>query len=455
MCGVVRPVVSHLMTAGSRPEGRRNLRLIVTRRNLRLIVIGQGVSYLGDYLAFFLALPVFVRDRTGSAGSLGLLAAAETVAVLAFGLLAGVLLDRIRLRRAIVFADLSRALAFGLLAMAVFLDVEATWMAFAVAFIVGSMGTVFDAGLQTHMLTVLDDDQLPVANGGIEFGRNLAMTLGFVAGGIVISVGGGIAGAFALDAATYLVSVVAILGLKELRPRLRAPREPVFRSLSSGLGHLWSNRPLRWATGAAVFTNLAFAPLAAVLTLYAEAELGIDEDHLLGIFFAVFSAIAAIGGLSASRLMRWFGVGRSVIIGGLLFGSGAAAAGVAEGWWAVVPFGIATGGVAINQAAFVTLRQRVTPRHLLGRVISASRTIAWMGIPIGATLGGVLGDEIGLRPLYIGGGAAIVVVSLLMISGPLGRPDATQAESTAEPSSGAGPSGEGPDASGADPWGLG
>ena len=89
------------MTAGSRPDGRRNL---------RLIVVGQGVSYLGDYLAFFLALPVFVRDRTGSAGSLGLLAAAETAAVLAFGLLAGVLLDRIRLRMAIVFADLSRAL---------------------------------------------------------------------------------------------------------------------------------------------------------------------------------------------------------------------------------------------------------------------------------------------------------------------------------------------------------
>jgi MFS family permease len=360
------------MTAGSRPDARRNL---------RLIVVGQGVSYLGDYLAFFLALPVFVRDRTGSAGSLGLLAAAETAAVLAFGLLAGVLLDRIRLRMAIVLADLSRALAFGLLAMAVALDVEATWMAFAVAFVVGSMGTVFDAGLQTHMLTVLDDDQLPVANGGIEFARNLAMTLGFVAGGIVISVGGGIAGAFALDAATYLVSVMAILG------------------------HLWSNRPLRWATGAAAFTNLAFAPLAAVLTLYAEAELGIDEDHLLGIFFAVFSAIAAVGGLSASRLMAWFGVGRSVIIGGLLFGLGAAAAGMATGWWAVIPFGIATAGVAINQAAFVTLRQVLTPRPLLGRVISASRTIAWMGIPIGATLGGVFGDAVGLRPLYIGGGA--------------------------------------------------
>ncbi len=439
------------MTVASRPDGRRNLRLTVVRRNLRLIVVGQGVSYLGDYLAFFLALPVFVRDRTGSAGSLGLLAAAETVAVLAFGLLAGVLLDRIRLRMAIVLADLSRGLAFGLLAMAVALDVEATWMAFAVAFVVGSMGTVFDAGLQTHMLTVLDDDQLPVANGSIEFARNLAMTLGFVAGGIVISVGGGIAGAFALNAATYLVSVMAILGLKELRPRPWRPREPVFRSLSSGLGHLWSNRPLRWATGAAAFTNLAFAPLAAVLTLYAEAELGIDEDHLLGIFFAVFSAIAAVGALSASRLMAWFGVGRSVVIGGLLFGSGAAAAGMAEGWWAVAPFGIATAGVAINQAAFVTLRQRLTPRHLLGRVISASRTIAWMGIPIGATLGGALGDAVGLRPLYIGGGAIIVAVSLFMIVGPLGRTDAAL---TSLQAPGTDPSGE-EQPPGADPWDLG
>ena len=411
-------VVSPLVIASGRS---------VSRRNLKFIVVGQGVSYLGDYLAFFLALPVFVRDRTGSAGSLGLLAAAETTAVLLFGLLAGVLLDRVRLRRAIVLADLARAVAFGLLALAVAADVEATWMAFAVAFVVGTMGTIFDSGLQSQMPMVLEDDQLPGANAGIEFARNLAMTLGFVAGGLVISFGGGIGGAFAFDAFTYLVSVLAILALKELRPRPQAPVEPVMRALASGLGHLWSTRPLRWATGAALFTNLAFAPLAAVLTLYAEADLGIDNEQLLGVFFAVFSAIAALGALSASRLMAWIGVGRSIVAGGLLFGVGAALAGAAEGWWAVVPFGVGTGGVAINQAAFVTLRQRLTPPERLGRVISASRTIAWMGIPIGATLGGVLGDAIGLRALFIGGGAVIVGVSIVMGAGPLGQSDSEEA----------------------------
>jgi len=394
------------------------------QRNLRLIVAGQGVSFFGDYLAFFLALPVFVRDRTGTASSLGLLAAAETAAVLLFGFVAGVLLDRVRIRRAVVLADLSRALAFALLAVAVSLDVDAVWMAFGVAFVVGSMGTVFDTGLQSYMPSVLERDQLPAANGGVEFVRNLAMTLGFVAGGLVISWGGGIAGAFWLDSSTYIISVITLLAVKELRPRPLPKREPMMRALTSGISHLWNTRKLRWATGAAVVTNLAFAPLAAVLTLYAEVELGLIDGQRLGLFFAGFSAMAAIGGLTASRLMAAIGVGRSVVLGALLFGLGAAGTGVANGWWAIVPLGVATGGVAVNQAAFVTLRQRLTPPALLGRVISASRTIAWIGIPLGATAGGLLGDAIGLRPLFIGGGAAIFAVSILIAFSPLGRPDA-------------------------------
>jgi len=396
------------------------------RRNLRLLVLGQGVSFLGDYLAFFLALPVFVRDRTGSAGSLGLLAAAETVAVLLFGFLAGVLVDRVRVvRRTIILADLARAAAFGLLALAVVAEVQATWMAFGVAFVVGSMGTVFDTGLQTLMPGVLDADQLGPANGGIEFARNLAMTVGFLAGGAVLAWGGGIAGAFALDGLTYLVSVVALLGLKQVRQLPRSEPEPVWQSLTDGVRWLWASRPLRWATGAAVGTNLAFAPLAAVLTLYAEVELGIVDNSRLGVFFAIFSAIAAVGGIAAGRLIGRLGVGRTLILGAVLFGSGAIVAGVSAGWWAVGPFGVATAGVAINQAAFVTLRQRITPSEKLGRVTAASRTISWVGIPIGASVGGLLGDVVGLRPLFVVGGGSIVAIGVVLaVLSPLRRTDA-------------------------------
>ena len=96
-------------------------------------------------------------------------------------------------------------------------------------------------------------------------------------------------------------------------------------------------------------------------------------------------------------------------------------AGLTGSWPAVVPFGVAMAGVSINQVAFVTLRQRLSPPERLGRVVAASRTIAWGGIPAGAALGGWIGDSVGLRPLFIGGGLAIALVAALLILGPLGR----------------------------------
>ncbi len=395
------------------------------RRNLWPLVLGQSVSLLGDYLAFFFALPVFVRDATGSAAQLGLLSVFETVAVLLFGLLAGVLLDRVRIRFAIITADLVRAAAFGLLALAVSTGAGESWMAFAVAFLVGAMGTVFDSGLESLMPAVLTDDLLVVANSRLQVGRNLAQTGGFVIGGLIIATTGGVAGAFAFDAASYLISVTAILFLVEVRPRPPVKPEPIGASLMTGLRTLWSSRPLRWATAAAALTNLAFAPLAAVMTLYARDELGIIEADALGVFFALFSALGALGVAITPRLVRLFGLGRSVILGGALFGGGAVATGVVEGWWAVPTLGLALSGVSVNQAAFATLRQRITPRDRLGRVVAASRTIAWAGIPIGAYAGGVMGDAVGLRPLFVGGGTAIMLIAALLALGPLGARDVT------------------------------
>ncbi|HSM02879.1 MAG TPA: MFS transporter [Acidimicrobiia bacterium] len=391
------------------------------RRNLWPLVGGQSISLFGDYLAFFFALPIFVRDQTGSATQLGLLGLFETVAVLGFGFLAGVLLDRVRLRRALILADIARMLALGLLALAVTLDVGETWMAFAVAFIVGSMGTVFDSGLESYIPSVLNDELLVRANTMLSMGRNLAQTLGFVAGGAVIIATGGVAGAFALDALSYGVSIIGILLLREARPRRPAEKEAIWTSLRLGISTLWNIGPVRWATAAAALANLAFAPLAAVMTLYAEQELGILSESNLGLFFAGFSLIGVVGVSLAPGIVARVGLGRSVVVGGLVFGVGAIGAGLADGAWAVIPFGIAMGGVSLNQVAFVTLRQRLTPPHLLGRVIAASRTIAWGGIPVGLMIGTPIGDAVGLRPLFVGSGILIAVIAVLLVTGPLWR----------------------------------
>jgi hypothetical protein len=84
----------------------------------------------------------------------------------------------------------------------------------------------------------------------------------------------------------------------------------------------------------------------------------------------------------------------------------------------------------------------MTPPHLLGRVVAASRTIAWGGIPVGLMIGTPIGDAVGLRPLFVGSGIAIAVIAALLVLGPLWRKDEPAPDS----------SDDGGDPGSGDPW---
>jgi hypothetical protein len=57
----------------------------------------------------------------------------------------------------------------------------------------------------------------------------------------------------------------------------------------------------------------------------------------------------------------------------------------------------------------VSLRQRLVPAHLLGRVTSAYRVVGLGAMPLGAAIGGVVAEELGLRAPWFVAGAALAV----------------------------------------------
>ncbi|MBT8212291.1 MAG: MFS transporter, partial [Acidimicrobiia bacterium] len=71
-------------------------------------------------------------------------------------------------------------------------------------------------------------------------------------------------------------------------------------------------------------------------------------------------------------------------------------------------------GVGWVNVALTTLRQTSTPEHLQGRVIAASRSIAWAGLPLGAIVGSAVADLVGMVPVYIAGSSAVIVVALVV-----------------------------------------
>ena len=400
------------------------------QRNVFPIVGGQAVSLFGDYIAFF-TLPYFMLALTGNALDLGLTAAAETLPMLLFGLAAGVFLDRRRrLGRTLIAVDLVRAGAFAVLAVAAANDWVSPLAVFAVAFLVGSMAVLFDSGLQTWMTRSLLPDDLIRANSQLGLARTITLSVGPLVGGLVVALAGGFALAFGINAITFTVSALLLLMVKPIRSYTPQPTESFGTSLGEGVKILFSDGRLKWGTLGGTLTNFVFQPLEALLVLFVATEvLGIetmeqaltDDGWKIGIFFALQAGIGSIGVAFAGKVARRIPLGTMYLLGLILLGGGFLAVALIASWLSVVPAGAAITGVTFVNVALVTLRQRLAPPEQMGRVIAASRTFAWAGLPAGAAIGGLLAGWFGVVPVYVAGSVGVLVVAVFLATTPLYR----------------------------------
>jgi MFS family permease len=418
---------------GAEPSDGDELRAIHlrsrARRNMGPLVWGQAISLLGDYVAY-ITLPLFIIHLTGSAVDLGLVVAAETLPMLLFGFGAGVYLDRREnLGRTLIFVDATRALAFLMLALAAASGAAESWMVFAVAFVVGTLKVIFDSGLQALMPVVLEEEMLVVANSRLQLARTLAFTFGPVIGGLAIALGNGFATAFLLNSATFIVSAVFIGLLTPIRDRVVEATHDFREELKQGLRFLWKDARLRWATIGGTLTNVVFAPVEVLLVLFVTTEVGVpsflegtlDSNAVVGLFIGLHALVGAGGVALAPRVAARFPLGHMYVTGLVFLGGGFVLVAAMGNFWSFIPAGVALTGVTWVNVALATMRQRLTPKELLGRVIAASRTVAWAGLPIGAALGGVLADAVGIEKVYFGGSIAVLLMAGLLLLTPLYR----------------------------------
>jgi predicted MFS family arabinose efflux permease len=192
-----------------------------------------------------------------------------------------------------------------------------------------------------------------------------------------------------------------------MRPSLRV-------EIAEGLRWLFRHRVLRGLALAAGLSLLGMQMTAAIFVLFAQDLLHLS-DRWYGALIAMGALGAVAGGLVAERLTRWFGT-LSIIHGTVIVWMLCM---FAEGLWprlwvsAAATVAMAFGTTVWNTVT-VSLRQRIVPAHLFGRVNSVYRWLVWGSISIGAALGGLVAREFGLRaPFFFG--AAVGVVALITL----------------------------------------
>jgi MFS family permease len=362
----------------------------------------SGLSNLADG-TLKVALPLVAIRFTDSPTLIAGLAFALMVPWLLFALPAGALADRLDRRRAMLGANAVRAALLAVLALTVMVDVGSIWVLYAVAFCVGVAETIYDTSAQSILPLIVPRDRLSRANGRL-FAAELTANefIGPPLGGFLVAAG--VAVAFAAPAALWVVAVAALLLVRGPFRVQRDRRTTMRADIAEGLRFLWRHRLLRTLAVMVGVFNFATNAVWAILVLYAVGPTSAMRlsEPAFGLLLSTVAAGSLLGSLVADRVEQRLGRARSLtltILGSaLLVGTPALTANPF-----LVGAGFLVGGItnAIWNVITVSLRQRITPDRLLGRLNSGYRLVAWGTRPLGAVAGGVLAQAFGLRAVFI------------------------------------------------------
>jgi MFS family permease len=361
------------------------------------------LSALGDGFTF-VALPLLAARLTRDPGRIALVAGAEYTAWLAFGLVSGALADRWERRRIMAVTDVVRIGLFGAFALLVAADRATVPLLIVLAFFAGTLGILNQNAASAFLPAIVRRDQLEPANAWLQAGLVVpSLFVGPALGGLLFVAAPPLP--FTVDAVSYLVSAALVLTIRRSEPSASdAAATGLLRQMGEGLRWLWGSQVLRVLCLLLALVNGTFAAVSGILVLYAQEILGLGERG-----YGVLLSVIALGTVAGSALAGSANrvLGPAKIVPFLMLSQGVAMLAIAAtGSLSVAVAGFFVGGLASGlwNIATISLRQRIVPDRLLGRVTSAYRMVGLGAMPLGALLGGVIARAYGLTsPLVVGG----------------------------------------------------
>ncbi|WP_031487209.1 MFS transporter [Streptomyces bicolor] len=370
-----------------------------------------------------LALPLValtVLDAT--ALQIALLAAAGQISWLLLSLPAGVIAQRVPLRRLQVTLDLVRFVAVGSLPLAWWLDRLSYPHLLLTALVTGAATVLFDIGNSTFLPAIVPARQLAARNSLMSGTHAVTETGGPSGGGLLVQAAGPV-GALLVDAASYLLSAVLLRTLPERRPAARTG-DGALRLIREGWTYV-TRHPVMlpcmlWATA----TNFVCAALVALTPLYLVRQAGLTPVQL-GLVLAMDGIGALAGSAVAVRLTRRFGTAR-VLVGTALAGGAAAllaplTTSAADAYWFALGNAGFAFGVVIGSITTRTHRQTESPPDLLSRVMATVRFVSWGAQPLGALSAGLLATYAGTHAALWTVCTAALLPPLYLLAVPVGR----------------------------------
>src|SRR5918998_1888817 len=377
-------------------------------RDFRLLYAGQAVSSAGSMITY-VAIPYEVYDRTGSTLMVGLLGIAELVPLLVTALLGGALADAHDRRRLVLLSDTALLLLALVLVANTTLIEPHVWVLFVVAAGMSAAGGLQRPALEAMLPRLVPRDELPAVS-ALE---GLRGTAGQVAGpalaGLLIATVG-LGATYAVDAATFLVSLGALLLMREMPPSADAA-PPSLARIRDGWRYARSRQELIGSYAVDINAMLFGIPVAlfpAVADRYGGPE-------LLGLLYAAGPVGAVLLTLASGWVGRVRRHGKAIAISAGAYGAAIVAFGLAGSLPLALVALAAAGAADMSSGIFrQTLWNQTIPDAMRGRLAGIEQLSWSIGPTLGTARGGALASVTSVRFSIASGGVACVAGTVVL-----------------------------------------
>jgi len=381
------------------------------QRNFRLFWAGESISEVGNSVNLVVIPLVALDTLHTSTFIVTLLTAMVWLPWVVIGIPAGAWVDRLPPRPVMLACDAVSAAAYVSVPVAAWCGVLTVAQLIAVTLVAGTAAVFFNSAYQVLLPGVVDEADLAEGNAKLLGSQQAAQVGGPGLGGLLAQAGGPVTGLL-VNAASFIVSFCCLTAMQP--PQDRRSGDSGAGGVLAGLRFVWRDPYVRAMATFSSLANLAFTGVDALLVVFLVRTIGLSSAAA-GLVVASLGVGGVLGALAARPLGRRFGTARALLIvapGGLCFAlllpladKGPRLA------FACVALVCAGSVVAIGNVITDSFIQAYVAPGILGRVISATWTVAFAMMPIGALLAGGLATALGVRA------ALWILTALLAVSG--------------------------------------
>jgi MFS family permease len=379
-----------------------------TSRQFRLLFVAGSISRVGSMITY-VALPLQVKQLTGSFVLVGLLGLVELAPLIVFGLYGGALADAVDRRRMVLLTEAAFMLLSGVLLVNALVPHPALWPIYLFAFIGAALDGLQRPSLDALLPRVVAHDELVAAGALNGLSGTISTMAGPALGGILVA-SFGVGSGYAVDIVTFGASLLVLAMMRPVPPPVGADR-PSLRAITEGLGYAWSRKDLL-GTYLVDLSAMFFAFPYALFPFVADA---LHAPWALGLLYSSGFVGATLATATSGWSKKVHHHGRAIVYASALWGAAIAAFGLSRNLWLSLFFlALAGAGDMISGIFRQLMWNQTIPDQLRGRMAGTELLSYSLGPQLGQVRSSLVAQWTSLRVSITSGGLVCVVGAALL-----------------------------------------